>query len=130
MTRIILALLFTLSVAYPSESMARGSFWPKWPQLYSKVEIIKGDPQINYAIAKKDEQSLYIYGSLTRPWGRSAYWTKVTATFLDEQGKVVAQKKSSVIYNGGGRRIHDVGSFYVRTKYDPKITRCRIEIQW
>lgn len=78
-----------------------------------------------------DEIFLSVSGTLKRPLFRRFSKAVVMAQFMDEEGYVLAEEKSSVLFRGGrASRRHRKKSFYIKSQDNPEITQCQLSIKW
>lgn len=78
-----------------------------------------------------DEIFLSVSGTLKRPLSRRFLKAVVMARFLDQEGHIISEEKSNVLFRGSrASRRHRKKSFYIKTQDNPEITQCQLSIKW
>tara|TARA_B100000745_G_scaffold279508_1_gene211044 strand:+ start:857 stop:1324 length:468 start_codon:yes stop_codon:yes gene_type:complete len=77
-----------------------------------------------------NEDFLYVRGPIRKPLGKSLSTAHIRATFYNEQEEILSQKITKVIPSRTHLNRGLKGRFSIKSKYDPEITRCKLEIKW
>ncbi len=125
MFKLFISMVLAISFLTTSQAFASGFLKSKADV---EIEVTATDPHIKNLKVKKEDQFIYVYGDYLKPIGSSSSSIIVNISFLDAQRQVVYQDKTDVSFVTSSSHRNKKGKFFVKTKYDPRIILCKVEV--
>lgn len=85
---------------------------------------------LHFVDIRRNNDNIFLTGKINKPLGKDLSRTKIVATFIGENNKIISQIKENVIPNR--TRLHKGrdGRFVIKIPYDPTIKSCELGVEW